>query len=374
MLGAFKPTGSLAVDMSRMGTGIRFYCNMEWHENPVIYGLRLDALIPRARGKCNPASLSWDRILIHSPAKEILQLGKQAEIISTGRSGAAADRADVTEPNTLYIGRGSLPLSACDTKIVFGPVSIPAGSGSLMIARGEVEYATGNIELRGVNLKDIEFEWNINDRHVKALLSGKNIRAEFKDGILRIHGTISTAVAGGKVEKSNIWTDFSGPVPRYGADIKFYGIDLATLTSLTGFGRITGRLDGHIRHLVISGSQPESFDLEIRSRKTSGVDQEISIKAIRSLSILGGGGGGIPLLGEFFKNFSYSKIAVSCSLKNDIFTMHGLIKKNGTEYLVERGFWGGVNVINQNPGGRIAFSDMLERLARISKSGKAEVK
>ena len=372
-LRALKPYGEIALDIGSLGTGIQLNCNMDWNGKTIVSGLRLDALIPPAGRACNAASLSWDRILIPMPAKGLLKIGTKADGKIGGKPASGMVSKAAAIPDTFYLDRGSLPLSACDKTIAFGPVTIPAESGTVRIARGEVEYATGHAVLKGVSLDDIKLVWNINGEHVKAVVAGKDLTVKFKKGIIKVDGTVTTLVAEGRLEKSNIWVDLSGPVPRYGADIKFYGIDLATLTSLTGFGRITGRLDGHIRHLVISGNQPESFELEIRSRKTSGVDQEISIKAIRSLSILGGGGGGIPLLGEFFKNFSYSKIAVSCSLKNDIFTMHGLIKKNGTEYLVERGFWGGVNVINQNPGGRIAFSDMLERLARISKSGKAEV-
>ena len=366
-----KPDGNVSIDLSRNGTEIRLNGSLDWHGNRVVSGLTLDALIPRAKGKCNRAILSWDRILIPMPARKLVHK-QQTNQEPQGHSGKKWINGKILS-DSFYLDKGSLPLSACAEDIVFGPVTIPAGKGTITINQGEVTYSTGEARLTGVKFSDIMLEQMVNGLPLKAAMNAKNLTVTFTKGIIRIKGTITTRIAGGTVEKSGIWMDISGPVPRFGADIKFHNIDLSTLTSITDFGKITGRIEGHIKKLVISGKQPESFELELRSVKTSGVDQEISIKAIRSLSILGGGGGGIPLLGEFFKNFSYSRIAVSCSLKNDIFTMHGLIKKDHTEYLVERGFWGGVNVINQNPGGRIAFSDMLERLARISKSGKAEV-
>ncbi len=373
VLNTVDPSGTLLLDVNDRGTEVRLNGHVAWRGRPVISGLKVDVLIPPEGQGCNPASLSWDRIEI-----PVMPVGQGDETASTGGTKADAAAKPQTEVSSLphrvfSMGKGDLPLRACEDRIMFGSVTIPAGSGSIDIDSGQVKYDGGDVRLTGVSLSAIRVEHTLNGHTVAAVINGKDLNIRFEKGRFRVKGSVRAKVAGGEVVISHMWADISGPVPRYGADIEFKDIDLSVLTSLTGFGRITGRLEGHVQGLVMSGKQPESFDLVVRSRKVKGVDQKISIKAIRSLSILGGGSGGIPILGGFFKNFSYSKIAVSCSLKNDIFTMHGLITKGGTEYLVERGFWGGVNVINQNPGGRIAFSDMLERLNRISKSGKAEV-
>ncbi len=373
VLNTVDPSGTLLLDVDNRGTEVCLNGHVAWHGRQVISGLKVDVLIPPEGQGCNPASLSWDRIEI-----PVMPVGKGDETASTGGNKADAVTKPQAEASSLphrvfSMGRGNLPLRACEDRIIFGPVTIPAGSGSIDIASGQVEYDGGDVRLTGVSLSDIRVEHTLNGHTVAAVINGEDLSIRFEKGRFRVTGSVRTEVAGGEMRISHMWADISGPVPRYGADIGFKDIDLSVLTSLTGFGRITGRVEGHVQGLIMSGKQPESFDLVVRSRKVKGVEQKISIKAIRSLSILGGGRGGIPIFGEFFKNFSYSKIAVSCSLKNDIFTMHGLITKGGTEYLVKRGFWGGVNVINQNPGGRIAFSDMLERLNRISKSGKAEV-
>ncbi len=372
VLDTVKPAGRLLLHVDKRGIEVGLDGNVAWQGRQVISGLKLDVLVPPEGQGCNPASLSWDSIDI-----PVMPVGQTDDIAGTGQAIDGATTAPQAEdssiPHGLFSrGQGELSLSACEDRIIFGPVTIPAGSGSVRINRGQVEYC-GGVTLSGLSLSGIRVEHSINGHTVAAAIGGKDLAVEFKRGVVRVKGSISIEVARGEIRVAGMWADLSGPVPRYGADIDFQDIDLSVLTSLTGFGRITGRVYGHVKGLVMSGKQPESFDLVVRSRKTRGVEQKISIKAIRNLSILGGGRGGIPIIGEFFKNFSYSKIAVSCRLKNDIFTMHGLISKGGAEYLVERGFWGGVNVINQNPGGRIAFSDMLERLKRISKSGKAEV-
>jgi ribosomal protein L21 len=61
------------------------------------------------------------------------------------------------------------------------------------------------------------------------------------------------------------------------------------------------------------------------------------------------------------------------SLENDAFRVHGTIKEGGDEYLVKRGGFSGVDVINQNPGSRVSFKDMVKRIKRITAKGGGPV-
>ena len=119
----------------------------------------------------------------------------------------------------------------------------------------------------------------------------------------------------------------------------------------------------------MSGSQPESFELVMENDSKAPGPKRISLEAVEKISILGGGGS-IPFFGRMFKEYPYRRIGISCNLNNDLFTLHGLIKKDGKEYLVERGLIRGVNVINRNPDGKISFKDMLDRLKRITRTGQ----
>jgi len=93
--------------------------------------------------------------------------------------------------------------------------------------------------------------------------------------------------------------------------------------------------------------------------------QMITLTAINNISILAQGA---PISVSWFlpKKFPYRKIGIKCTLKNDQFAIHGLMKQNGIEYLVKRGLFG-INVVNRSPGQVVAFKDMLERFKKISR-------
>jgi hypothetical protein len=76
---------------------------------------------------------------------------------------------------------------------------------------------------------------------------------------------------------------------------------------------------------------------------------------------------------SLFKEFPYKKIGVHASLENDVFRVNGTIKEEGNEYLVKRGSFSGVNVVNQNTDNSISFKDMVKRLKRITAKGGGPV-
>jgi hypothetical protein len=96
--------------------------------------------------------------------------------------------------------------------------------------------------------------------------------------------------------------------------------------------------------------------------------------AIQSISILGTGAGSALNRGiaRLFREYPYSKIGLRCVLKNDQFSVNGTIHEGGKEYLVRRGFFRGVDVVNQNPNNVISFRDMEERIKRISRPAAME--
>lgn len=155
-----------------------------------------------------------------------------------------------------------------------------------------------------------------------------------------------------------------------GADVNVDRIDLERFSGALGVGRITGRLSGSIMGLRVAYGQPVAFDLKMESVPTKGVSQSVSLKAVNSISLMSTGsalsGMGISLMATFFREFPYQKIGFECGLKNDVFTVRGLIHEDGVEYLVKRRFFAGIDVINGNPDNRIGFSDMLERAKRVT--------
>ena len=155
-----------------------------------------------------------------------------------------------------------------------------------------------------------------------------------------------------------------------GADVSVDRIDLERLSAALDVGRVTGRLSGGIKGLRAAYGQPVAFDLKMESVPTKGVSQSVSLKAVNSISLISTGsalsGMGISLMATFFREFPYEKIGFECVLKNDVFTVRGLIHEDGVEYLVKRRLFTGIDVVNGNPDNRIGFSDMLERAKRVT--------
>jgi hypothetical protein len=184
-------------------------------------------------------------------------------------------------------------------------------------------------------------------------------------------GELTGDLFGGRWNVARVTVDRPFSAGReIGADVKVDRIDLDRLSTALGVGRITGRLSGSIKGLRVAYGQPVAFDLKMESVPTKGVSQSVSLKAVNSISLVSTGsalsGLGISMMTTFFREFSYEKIGLECGLKNDIFTVRGLIHEDGVEYLVKRRFIAGIDVINRNPDNRIGFSDMLERAKRVT--------
>jgi molybdate-binding protein len=133
-------------------------------------------------------------------------------------------------------------------------------------------------------------------------------------------------------------------------------------------------LNGRLQNFEFAYGQPQAFDLVLETVQKKGVPQTISVQAVENIARIGGGQS--PFMGltgifmSLFETFPYRKIGIRASLENDIFTINGTIRENGTEFLVKRGTFSGVNVVNQNPDNRIRFKDMVNRIQRITRGGK----
>ncbi len=190
------------------------------------------------------------------------------------------------------------------------------------------------------------------------LTSKGEIKANVFDGVL----TLSHVGAGG------LFTS----LPIYSLNARWHHLNLAEMTEGTSFGKIEGILNGYAKKSEVSNGQLQRFDLLLDTVKTDDVPQKISVKAVDNIARLGGGqspfAGMAGIFISFFKEFPYKKIGVHATLENDVFKINGTIHEDGREYLVKRGFFSGVDVINQSKGNRVGFKDMLKRMKRITAS------
>jgi len=210
-------------------------------------------------------------------------------------------------------------------------------------------------------------------RAVKGRADGHLKPIHIEGGELRSKGEIRATVFDGAVTLSHVGArGLFSALPVYHLDAQWHHLNLAEMTEGTSFGKIDGILNGYAKNLEVSNGQLQRFDLLLDTVKTDDVPQKISVKAVDNIARLGGGqspfAGLAGMFVSFFKEFPYRKIGVRATLENDVFKINGTIRENGKEYLVKRGFFSGVDVVNQNKENRVGFKDMLTRIKRITDS------
>jgi hypothetical protein len=221
--------------------------------------------------------------------------------------------------------------------------------------------------LDGLDLARVAGDNSILEGHLGGLLDPVAIGRER----MTATGELTGDLFGGRLDVRHVTMERPFSTGReIGADVNASLIDLERFSAALGVGRITGRLSGSMEGLRVAYGQPVAFHLKMESVPTKGVTQSVSLKAVNSISLVSTGsalsGLGSSLMTRFFREFPYEKIGFESGLKNDVFTVRGLIHEDGVEYLVKRRFFGGINVINRNPDNRIGFSDMVERAKRVT--------
>ena len=332
-LNDLMPKGTWLVEIEQGGLRTEIETDFSFLNHDVIQGMDLNLKYPMDTDICRPGLVKWDRL---------------------------------TWP-PLILEKIKIPLNICKHNLSCGPVKIHIAQGEISLNEASWDWLASSLKLRKLKLIGVDLKALWPDLPFPVDIEANLDQGMWNDPRLNFNGEILVNTAGGKIRFQNIWIEPLAPMLRFGADVVFYGLDLAQLSDAAHFGRITGKLTGHIYNLIMSGGQPESFELVMVNDPSAPGPKKISLEAVENISILGGGGS-IPLFGRMFKEFPYRRIGISCSLKNDMFTLHGLIKKDGQEYLVERGFIRGVNVINRNPNSKISFKDMLDRLKRITRT------
>ncbi|MEJ2223120.1 MAG: hypothetical protein P8X80_20250, partial [Desulfobacterales bacterium] len=216
-------------------------------------------------------------------------------------------------------------------------------------------------------------------RPIKGTLTGRLNSIRYENHNITTQGELKVDVFQGNIILSDLGASgIFTSAPVYKLNVKWKDLLLSEMTTDTAFGTIEGVLEGQVRDVEIAYGQPQRFNLLLETVKTKGVSQKISVKAVENIAQIGGGQSPfIGLAGAFasiFKKFPYEKIGIRASLENDVFTVNGIIREGGTEYLVKRGSFSGVNIVNQNPDNRVSFKDMVKRIKRISAKGGPVVK
>jgi len=201
---------------------------------------------------------------------------------------------------------------------------------------------------------------------------------QIEGGQLQSAGEIKANIFDGALTISHVGArEVFTALPVVHLDARWHHLNLALMTEDTSFGKVEGILNGYAKKMEVSNGQLQRFDLLLDTVKTDDAPQKISVKAVDNIARLGGGqspfAGLAGIFVSFFKEFPYEKIGVRATLENDVFRIHGTIREDGKEYLVKRGFFSGVDVINQSRDNRVGFKDMLKRIQRITSSKEGPI-
>ena len=228
------------------------------------------------------------------------------------------------------------------------------------------------LSVDGIKLQDLLS--GITTISAESILTGTLDPVRYENHTVTSQGEITANVFGGKIIVSGLGASgILTAAPVFKLNATWDDLLLTEMTTDTAFGKIEGVLKGHITDVEIANGQPQKFGLLMETVPKKGIPQTISIEAIDNIAQIGGGQSPfMGLAGAFasvFKKFSYEKIGIRARLENDMFTINGTIREDGTEYLVKRRSFSGVNIVNQNADNRISFKDMVKRINRIGNKG-----
>ena len=172
-------------------------------------------------------------------------------------------------------------------------------------------------------------------------LSGMVPTVQYAEGALEVGGVLLVRAFDGDLTVRNLRLEQPfGRIPRLSADLALDNLDLDALTRTFEFGKIEGRLSGHVNRLYMEAWEPVAFEARFETPADDDSRHRISQKAVDNLSSLGGGVGGAlsrTFLGVF-EEFPYDRLGLSCVLENGVCHMGGVAPAANGYYIVKGRF------------------------------------
>ena len=211
---------------------------------------------------------------------------------------------------------------------------------------------------------------------MKGMLSGDIPDMIYAREILAVNGELDIGVFDGTVRGHNIaLLEPLGRAPRFLGDFEARNLDLGLLTSTFAFGSIEGRIDLALANLELANWKPVRFDAELKS-SPGDYTKKISQQAVQNISSLGGAGAAAAIqrsMLSFFEQFGYSKLGLTCKLRNGVCEMGG-VEDSAQGYVMVKG--GGIPAITVMGYNRnVNWDTLVNRVQNaISSNAKPEVR
>jgi hypothetical protein len=253
------------------------------------------------------------------------------------------------------------------------PTKLPVFDGAIAIDRFEMTHLgaanmevafKGNVEPISMPLLAKAFGWPEFSGKIAAAIPGVTL----KDNVLTFQGNVESEVFGGRIVGSNIrLQDPLGNFPQLFADVRARDLDLGLVTNTFEVGSISGRLEADVLGLELFGWSPVAFDARLSTPKGDKSRHRISAKAVSSLSNVGGGGGGVVQalqsgVLQFFDEYSYDKLGITCKLRDDVCLMSGVEPAGAGYYIVKGAGIPRIDIVGS--AGRVRWSQLLASIPK----------
>jgi len=346
---------------------------------------KLKASVSMQSGKISAYQLNLsDTWLAHEPefgSSKFFLENLQAKLHSNSKSqaGSYVKFTNASFLDTIEFGAVSIPLKTSPQSVsVRETTTLPVFDGAIMVETFDLDFSQDAPEVKfegiltPVSLSKVSeaFGWP----EMSGKVSGLIPAVSYRDGNARLAGTLLIRAFDGNilirdVEASHLLSSW----PVFSADVEMKNIDLEELTRTFSFGKITGRVDGHVKKLLMENWQPTQFDAMLKTSERSG-RKRISQRAVDNISNLGGAGMAGALsrsFMRFFEDFGYDSLGFTCILRDGVCQMSGVEDANQGYYLVKGGGVPRIDVIGHNKN--TDWNVLLDRLANIATSGSPTI-
>jgi len=243
------------------------------------------------------------------------------------------------------------------------PLVIPLFGGSFNINKLFVQdvlnYEKNSIfsfQLNNIDLKKVSeaagitpFEGNVETSEITFKQEGDNL---FSDGEVRF-----SFFDGEIIINDLMVTDIMTPLMGIGFSAEVHHLNLGKMSStFKEWGAVEGILDGKINNFKFVAGEPSSFDIELKTKKTSGIKQVISANILKSF--VPGVGGVLDNLG--FTRYNYKVIGFNAKLENDYIIFSGAIKDDGKEFFMKGAGLKKIDIVFSNVDKKIEFSRFMK--------------
>jgi hypothetical protein len=198
----------------------------------------------------------------------------------------------------------------------------------------------------------------------------------YSGGILTTDGSMVLKVFDGTATVTQLtMINPLSETPRLSADMNLRNLDLGSLTRTFKFGAIEGKLDGDVTDLEMVNWKPVKMDASLHSSPGKYI-KKISQRAVENISSLGGAGASAAVqrsVLRFFEQFNYTKMGLSCKLRDDICEMNGIGSTDGGYVIVKGSGIPAITVLGYNR--TVSWSELVDRIKRVIEGNtKAVVK